>query len=211
MAPTCCTVPRHRTGESCLASLCTGFLLCFAINYEPQSGRETMFLDWPANSKSATRPSARATIQVHNTGVPKICSFEIQSCTWHEKNLDTGGVNTGFWRKLETSEEWLIALLWRLTEEWGASSKARNQGATIFILPISAVSLQEEKQHHTVEAGIACTKPQPPAPSKQVHLNISTTGTSPKRWTQTPPSHQIYWSLGTARFSSKGNRILLPF
>lgn len=128
-----------------------------------------------------------------------------------------------FWQKPGTQEWWLIAFLWGLPEEWRTwtlSSRARLRrvgDAAIFILPISAESLQGTKQRHLVKARAITPSPAPLhpgglSPMGQVHLVISTTGPSPRRPARTPPVHQVYCkasALGEIRSSFLYAHILM--
>ena len=127
-----------------------------------------------------------------------------------------GRVNTVFKQKLGKQVGCLMAFLWGLTEEEKAqnfNSKAREQGAPIFISPIRAESFQGKKavppsggwSHiHKAPPGLG---PGDIFPLKQGHTRISAGGPSPDQL-----AHNKFidcWVLQS--FSSRGNRIKLHF
>lgn len=67
-------------------------------------------VQFPANSKSATRPSPRGTVQVLVIQISKIWNFQTQACAWDKtqkyytfwqsESSDPGMMREGIWKKL---------------------------------------------------------------------------------------------------------------
>lgn len=129
-----------------------------------------------------------------------------------------GRVNTVFKQKLGKQVGCLMAFLWELTEEEKAqnfNSKAREQGAPIFISPIRAESFQGKKAVPPSGGWSHIHQALPPWALekhfhwKQLSLRISIAGCSPRRTQIACTKFIDHRALQS--FNSRRNRIELPF